>query len=96
VNTTGYTAFAFPLSSGSPTTQLFATVAPAGQSATFNPITNVTTGYDFTKVPFHSGLFIPYMLVPAGAASPGGSAADVIIWQAYKMETGTINAPNPS
>ena len=96
VNTTNYTAFAFPASSGSPTTQLFATVAPAGQAATFNPITNVTTGYDFTKVPFHSGLFIPYMLVPAGAQSPGGAANDIIVWQAYKMETGTINAPNPS
>jgi hypothetical protein len=96
VNTTGYTAFAFPASSASPGAQLFATVAPAGQAATFNPITNVTTGYDFTKVPFHSGLFIPYMLVPAGANSPGGSANDVIVYTAYKMETGTINAPVPS
>lgn len=96
VNTTNYTAFAFPASSGSPTTQLFATVAPAGQQATFNPITNVQTGYNFVQVPFHSGLFIPYMLIPAGAQSPGGSASDVIVWQAYKMETGTINSPVPS
>ena len=93
VNTTNYTAFAFPASSGSPTTQLFATLAPAGQAATFNSITNVTTGYDFTNVPFRSGIFLPYMIVPAGAASPGGAAADVIVWQAFKMETGTINAP---
>ncbi len=96
IDTTNYTAFAMPASSGSPTTQLFATIAPAGQQATFNPITNVTTGYNFTTVPFRSALFIPYMIVPAGAASPGGSAADVIVWQAYKMETGTINAPVPS
>jgi len=96
VNTTNYTAFAFPASSGSPTTQLFATLAPAGQSATFNPITNVTTGYNFTTVPFRSNIFIPYMLVPSGAQNPGGSASDVIVWQAYKMETGTINAPVPS
>jgi hypothetical protein len=96
VNTTNYSAFALPASSGSPTTQLFATVAPAGQAATFNPITNVTTGYDFTNVPFRSGVFVPYMLVPAGQYSPGGQATEVIVWQAYKMETGTINAPVPS
>lgn len=96
IDTTNYTAFAMPASSGSPTTQLFATIAPAGQAATFNPITQVTTGYDFTKVPFRTGVFVPYMLVPAGAASPGGAASDVIIWQAFKMEVGTINAPVPS
>lgn len=96
VDTTNYTAFAFPASSGSPTTQLFATVAPAGQAATFNPITNVTTGYNFTTVPFRTNVFVPYMIVSAGANSPGGSASDVIVWQAYKMETGTINAPVPS
>jgi hypothetical protein len=90
VNTTNYTAFAFPASSGSPTTQLFATCAPAGQSTTYNPITGVQTGYNFNQLPFHSGVFIPYMYVPAGANSPGGSAADVVIWQAYKMETATI------
>ncbi len=96
VNTTNYTTFALPASSGSPTTQLFPTVAPQGQNASFNPITNVTTGYNFTQVPFHSSLFIPYMLVPSGALSPGGVAGDVIVWQAYKMETGTINSPVPS
>lgn len=96
IDTTNYTAFAFPASSGSPTTQLFATVAPAGQSTQFNPISGVQTGYNFLQIPFHSGVFIPYMYVPAGAQSPGGSASDVIVWQAYKMETGTINAPVPS
>lgn len=95
VDTTNYTTFAMPASSGSPTTQLFATIAPAGQATTFNPITLVTTGYDFTKVPFRSGIFIPYMLVPAGAQSPGGSAGDIIVWDAYKMETGTINSLVP-
>jgi hypothetical protein len=96
VNTTGYTAFAFPASSGSPTTQLFATIAPAGQAATYNPITNVTTGYNFTTVPFKTGLFVPYMYLPSGAQNPAGSANDVIVYQAYKMETGIINAPVPT
>lgn len=96
VNTTNYTAFAFPASTGSPTTQLFATCAPAGQSAQFNPITGVQTGYNFLNIPFHSGNFVPYMYLPSGVLSPAGSAGDVIVWQAYKMETGTINAPVPS
>jgi hypothetical protein len=90
VDTTNYTAFAFPASTASPTAALFATVAPAGQITQQNPITGVQTGYNFQYPPFKSGLFIPYMLVPAGAQSPGGAANDVIAWQAYKMETSTI------
>lgn len=96
INTTGYTAFAFPASTASPTAQLFATVSPAGQITQYNPMTGVQTGYNFNQVPFHTGLFIPYMVLPAGALAPGGVAGDVIMWQAYKMETGTINAPVPS
>jgi len=97
IDTTNYTAFAFPASSGSPTAQLFATVAPAGQAATFNSITGVTTGYDFTKVPFHSSTFVPYMALGVTASGASTSIAggnnDIILWQAYKCETGTINAP---
>lgn len=100
INTTNFTAFAFPASSGSPTTQLFATVAPAGQSTQFNPITGVQTGYNFTNIPFHSGVFVPYMYLGVSAAGASTSVAggnnDVMVWQAYKMETGTINAPVPS
>lgn len=96
VDTSNYTAFAFPTSASSATSAKFATVAPAGQSTQFNPITGVATGYNFTQIPFHTGQFVPYMYVSAGAQSPGGSASDVIVWQAYKMETGTINAPVPS
>jgi hypothetical protein len=90
VNTTNYTAFAFPASSGSPTTQLFATVAPAGQSTQYNPITMVQTGYNFNQLPFHSGVDLPYMYLAAGQYSPAGQANEVIIWQGYKMETATI------
>ena len=96
IDTTNYTAFALPATTGSPTTQLFPTYAPAGAATTYNPITQVTTGYDFVHQPFRSAIFLPYMLVPAGAASPGGAAGDVVIWAAYKMENGTINAPMPS
>lgn len=96
VDTTNFTTFAFPSSASSPTAQLFATVTSAGQSTQYNPITGVQTGYNFQYVPYHSGNFIPYMYLPAGAQSPGGAANDVIVWQAYKMETGTINSPVPS
>jgi hypothetical protein len=94
IDTTGYTAFALPASSLSPTAALYATVAPAGQATTYNPVTGVTTGYNFTNIPFHTGQFIPYMYLPAGVGSPGGQANETIMWQAYKMETGTINSPN--
>jgi hypothetical protein len=98
IDTTNYTAFVFPASALSPTAQLFATAAPAGQAATFNPITNVNTGYNFTQAPFRSGIFVPYMLLGVSAGSTGvaGGANDVMVWQAYKMETGTINSPVPS
>jgi hypothetical protein len=96
IDTTNYTAFALPASSGSPTTQLFATCAPAGQATTYNPVTNVTTGYNFTQAPFRSGLFLPCMLINAGQFAPGGQANEVIVWEAFKMETGTINSPVPS
>lgn len=96
VNSSGYTAFTFPTSAQSPVAQLFATVAPAGQKATYNPTTGVQTGYNFLQVPFRSGEFTPYMLLPTGQFAPAGRANDVIAWQAFKMETGTINAPVPS
>jgi hypothetical protein len=96
VNTTNFAAFAFPATSGSPTTQLFAMLTSAGQSTQYNPVSNVTTGYNFTYVPYHTGQFIPYMYVPSGAQSPGGAASDIIVWEAYKFETGILNAPVPS
>lgn len=86
INSTSFTTFAFPASSGSPTTAAFATVAPAGVKTAFNPITQVQTGYDFTKQPFHTSEFTPYMFLAGGAQSPAGASGDSILWQAYKME----------
>lgn len=86
IDSSAFTAFAFPLSAGSPTTTLFATFAPAGASTTFNPTTLVQTGYDFVKQPFKTGQFTPYMFLAGGAQSPAGANADVINWSAYKFE----------
>lgn len=85
INTSAYTAFAFPASTLSPTTPLFATVAPAGSSTQYNPVLQTYTGYDITKAPFRSGLFLPYMFLAAGAQSPAGSNGDTIVWQASKF-----------
>lgn len=87
IDSSAFTTFAFPLSASSPTARLFATLAPAGENTKFDPVTGVETGYNFIKNPFHTGQFTPYMFLAAGAQSPAGSTSDVIVWQAYKMET---------
>lgn len=93
INSSGFSAFAFPASTSVPTTALFATVAPAGQSTTNSVlasqnvlIPNQQTGYNFTYAPFHSGMFLPLMFLPSGTNSPAGAASDQIVWQAFKME----------
>jgi hypothetical protein len=86
INTSAFSPFAFPASALVPTTALFATVAPAGQSTTYTPSTMTYTGYNFGYAPFHNGLFLPAMYLPFGANSPAGVAGDQIVWQAYKME----------
>jgi hypothetical protein len=86
IDSTAFTAFAFPASTASPTAVLFATVAPAGASTKQNQTTGVYTGYNFTTQPFHTGQITPYMFLAAGANSPAGATSDVIVWQAYKME----------
>ncbi len=86
IDSSAFTAFAFPASASSPTAQLFATVAPAGASTQFNPVTQVQTGYDFQFQPFRTGQFTPYMYLAGGANSPAGAAADIIDYAFYKFE----------
>lgn len=86
IDTTAFTAFAFPASTSSPTAQLFATYSPAGASTQFDPVTLVQTGYDFQKQAFRTGEFVPYLFLAAGAQSPAGAANDVINWISYKLE----------
>jgi hypothetical protein len=92
IDSSTFTAFAFPASTAVPGTQLFATLAPGGQRTQENYITGVQTGYDFGYPPFHTGEFSPYMYIAAGAQSPAGSASDEIVWFACKSETGVISA----
>ena len=90
INSSAFTPFAFPASSGSPTTTLFATVAPAGQQVQNLGTPPVQTGYNFNYVPFHNGFFTPTMQLLAGSSAPfgpAGQSGDIVLWQAYKMET---------
>lgn len=86
IDSSAFTAFAFPASSSSPTAPLFATLAPAGIKTEYNPVTGVQTGYEFQKNPFHTGQFTPYMYLAPGAQSPAGSSGDILVWQACKVE----------
>lgn len=86
IDSSAFTAFAFPASSASPTATLFATAAPAGASTQYNPVTQVQTGYDFTYQPFRTGQFTPYLYLTGGAQSPAGAANDVVNWVAYAFE----------
>jgi len=86
IDSTAFDAFAFPLTTASPTAQLFATISPAGASTQFNPVTLVQTGYNFQYQPFRTGEFTPYIYLTGGAQSPAGAANDVINWLAYKLE----------
>ncbi len=87
IDSTAFTTFAFPITTLSPTSRLFATLSPAGSATTFNPNTLVQTGYEFQKTPFHTGQFTPYIFLAGGAQSPAGANLDVINWMAYKLET---------
>jgi hypothetical protein len=86
IDSSAFTAFAFPASSLSPTAQLFATFAPAGAATKRDPNTFVETGYNFQFQPFHTGQFVPYMYLASGAQSPAGAALDTVNWIAYKLE----------
>lgn len=86
IDSSAFTTFAFPLTTASPTAQLFATLAPAGASTKRDPNTFVETGYNFQYQAFHTGQFVPYLLLAGGAQSPAGAASDQINWLAYKLE----------
>lgn len=71
IDSSGFSAFAWPTSASTPVA--FPMVGPSGQR----------NAYNVTSVPFHSGNYIPCMLLAAGAQSPAGSSSDVIEWEAH-------------
>lgn len=86
IDSSAFSTFVFPASTASPTAALFATIAPAGASTQYDPITNVQTGYDFQYQPFRTGQFVPYLYLAGGANSPAGAASDLINVVVYKFE----------
>lgn len=86
IDSSAFTAFAFPASTSSPTAPLFATISPAGAATKKDPTTLVETGYNFQYQAFRTGEFTPYIYLSGGAQSPAGAASDVINWMAYKLE----------
>jgi hypothetical protein len=86
IDSSAFTAFAYPASTSSPTAALFATIAPAGASTQFDPVTNVQTGYSFQYQSFRTGQFVPYLYLSGGSQSPAGANGDVINYAFYKFE----------
>lgn len=81
IDTTGFTAFAFPASAAGPFR--FPVCCNAGQKGFV--LSGTQYGYD-ASLAFQSGQFYPYILLGAGADGPAGSSGDVIYWQAYKAD----------
>lgn len=86
INSTAFTAFAFPLTADAATSKRFAMLAPAGASTTFDPIALTETGYDFLNQPFRTSQFTPYLSLAGGINSPAGASGNIINWLAYKLE----------
>jgi hypothetical protein len=86
INTSGFTAFAFPASASSIGLVRYATLAPSGQQSYFNVQQQIQYGYNIQQAPFHSSQVIPYMYLAGGANSPGGSASDVVEWQIFRYD----------
>lgn len=86
IDTSAFTAFAFPASTAIPGAAQFAVFSPGGSQTSFDPNTLVQTGYEFIKTPFHTGQFTPYMSLAGGAQSPAGANNDIVNWIAYKFE----------
>lgn len=85
IDSSGFSAFAFPASGASDLR--FALAGPAGKRQLYDDIFLPANQRKLLDLPaFGSGQFRPYMLLAPGAQSPAGSTSDVITWQAWKAE----------
>ena len=83
IDSSGFTTFAFPLSTAVPFKFAFAGLA--GKRGLYDDWFSSTRSL-VDLDPFRDGLFVPYMYLPAGTASPAGFSGDVITWQAWRKE----------
>ena len=75
INSSGFTAFAFPLSAAVPFT--FAEVVPVGEDTALALSSNVSTLTDATVNTGYIGMYLT-----GGVNNPGGASSDVIYWKA--------------
>lgn len=85
LNTTAFTAFAFPLATESPNI-IYAIAAPAGKKGLYDNIFDVQNRVEFPLNPFRTATSYPYMNLAPGVDGPAGSSGDVIRWRSYKAE----------
>jgi hypothetical protein len=86
VNSSGWGTFTFPTSANATSVSQFATLAPDGQTAYYNLLTQTQYGYNVSDAPFRSAFPTPYMLLAAGAQSPAGSLGDLIEYQWFRYQ----------
>ena len=84
INSSGFSAWAWPTSAASINLPRFATLAPNGQKAYYDVSTATQYGYNVNQAPFRTAIDTPFMYLAAGTLSPAGSSADVIWWEAYR------------
>jgi len=86
IDSSGFTAFAFPTSADSVSEPRFATIAPSGQKAYYDVVNDVQYGYNVNEAPFKGVYGAPSIYLSAGILSPAGQSGDVIEWQAFRYE----------
>jgi len=86
LNTSSAGTWTWPASGLAPTVARFATVAPDGQHAYYDPVANIQYGYNVTQAPFQSAYPTPTMYLYPGASGPAGQNGDVIEWMAFRYE----------
>ena len=83
LNSTAFTAFAFPLAANIP--QKFAFAGMAGKRGLYDDwFSSSRTLLQLN--PYREGLFVPYMWLPGGQGNPAGATSDVVVWQAWRKQ----------
>lgn len=85
INSSAFTAFAFPLSSVYPNI-VFSVGTVSGKNGLVDDFFNNINPVTFPLNPYREATVYPYMNLQPGAQGPAGSTSDVIYWQAWRQE----------
>jgi hypothetical protein len=95
INTTGYTAFTFPLIANIPRSYTFASVDPVGQDTAFSLANNLNTLSDATINQAIIGMQLNGGAAMGANAGPAGSVGDSMFWvSGTSYSTSIIPVPN--